>query len=107
MLTVAASKIWKVLPLLMGCLLAVASVVCLVHTESLDEVQTAHHDHRHTSPSSSAHMTLDLHCLVATLPTAVVLVWLCLGAWSLAVLFSHRAVPSFPPFIPPKAFARA
>jgi hypothetical protein len=107
MLVVSASKTWKILPALVACLLAVAAVVCLVHTDGIDEAQTAHQGHHHTSSSSSVHITLDLYCLVAILPAAVVLVWRCLGALYLSVLLSHPVVPSFPPFIPPKAIARS
>ena len=107
MLVVYAFKTSKVLPALVACLLAVAAVVCLVHTDGIDEVQTAHQGHRHTSSSSAAHLTLDLHCLVAILPGVVVLVWLCLGVLHLFVLLSKPVVPAFPPFIPPKALARA
>ena len=107
MLAVFASKTWKILPALVACLLTVATVVCLVHTDGIDEAQTAHQEHRHTSSSSSAHITLDLHCLVAILPAAVVLLWLCPGALYLSVLLSHPVVPAFLPFIPPKALARS
>ena len=107
MVVVSASKTSKILPALVACLLAVAAVMCLVHTDGIDEVQTAHQGHRHTSSSSATHFTLDLHCLVAILPGAVVLVWLCLGALYLSILLSKPVVPAFPLFIPPKAFARA
>ena len=108
MLVVSASKTSKVLPTLVACLLAVAAVVCLVHTDGIDAVQTtAHQGHRHPSTSSAMHLTLDLHCLVAILPGVVVLVWLCLGALHLSVLLSRPIVPVFPPFIPPRALARA
>ena len=107
MLVVSASKIWKILAALVACLLAVAAVGCLVHTDGIDEAQTAHQGHRHTSSPSSAPITLDLYCLVAILPAAVVLVWLCLGALYFSILWSHPVVPSFPPFIPPKAIARS
>ena len=107
MLVVSTSKTWKRLAALVACLLAVAAVGCLVHTDGIDEAQTTHQGHRHTSSSSSAPITLDLHCLVAILPAAVVLVWLCLGVLYLAVLLSHPVVPAFPPFIPPKAIARS
>src|SRR5947209_11250317 len=103
----SASKTSKVLPMLVACLLTVAAVVCLVHTDGIDEVQTAHQGHRHTSASSAVHLTLDLHCLVAILPGVVMLLWLCLGALYLSVLLSKPVVPAFPPFIPPKALARA
>ena len=93
MLIVSASKTWKVLPTLVACLLAVAAVVCLVHTDGIDEAQTVHQGHRHTPSSSSAPITLDLYCLVAILPAAVVLVWLCLGALYLSVLWSDPVVP--------------
>jgi len=105
MLIVSASRTWKILSALMACLLAVAAVGCLVHTDGIDEAPTAHQGHRHTSASPSTHITLDLSCLVAILPTVVVLVWLCLGVLYLSVLLSHPVVPSFPPFIPPKAIA--
>ena len=82
MLVVSAAKTSKVLPALMACLLAMVAVVCLVHTDGID-IQTAHQGHRHTSSSSAAHLTLDLHCLVAILPGVVVLVWLCLAPVSL------------------------
>ena len=107
MLVVSASKTSKVLPALMVCLLAMVAVVCLVHTDGIADSQTAHQGHRHTSSSSAAHLTLDLHCLVAILPGVVVLVWLCLGALYLFILLSKPVVPVFPPFIPPKALVRA
>ena len=107
MWVVSASKTSKVLPVLVACLLAVAAVVCLVHTNGIDEVQTAHQGHCHTSTSSATHLTLDLHCLVAILPGMVMLLWLCLGALYFSVLLSKPVVPAFPPFIPPKALARA
>jgi hypothetical protein len=107
MSVVSASKTYKPLPVLVACLLAVAAVACLVHTDGIDEVQTAHQGHRHTSSSSAAHLTLDLHCLVAILPGVVVLVWLCLATLCLSVLLSKPVVPVFPPFIPPKALVRA
>ena len=103
MLVVSASKICKVLPVLVACLLAMAALGCLVHTEDIADSQTAHHGHRHASTSSATHLTLDLHCLVAILPGVVVLVWLCLGALYLSVLLSKPGVLVFPPFIPPKA----
>jgi hypothetical protein len=102
MLVVSASKTCKVLPALVACLLTVATVVCLVHTDGIDEVQTAHQGHRHPTTSSAPHLTLDLHCLVAVLPGAVMLLWLCLGALYLSVLLSRLVVPASPPFIPPK-----
>ena len=102
MLIVSASKMYKALPALVACLLAVAMVACLVHTDGIDEVQTAHQGHRHASSSSAPHFTLDLHCLVAVLPGVVMLLWLCLGALYLSVLLSKPVVPAFPPFIPPK-----
>jgi len=107
MSVVSAARTWKILSALMACLLAVAAVGCLVHTDGIDEAQAAHQGHHHTSASPSAHITLDLHCLVAILPAVVVLVWLCLGMLYLSVLLSHPVVPSFPPFIPPKAMARS
>src|SRR5215470_10603260 len=103
MRVVSASKAWKILIALVACLMAVATTVCLVHTDGIGEASTAHQGHRHTSSSPSAHITLDLHCLLAILPAVVVLVWLCLGVLYLSVLLSHPVVPSFPPFIPPKA----
>jgi hypothetical protein len=107
MLAVSVSKTWKILPALVACLFVMAVVVCLVHTDAVDEVQAPHQGHHHTSSSSTAHSTLDLHCLVAILPAAIVLLYLYLGALYLRVLLSYPAVPSFPPFIPPKASARA
>ena len=110
MLVVSASKTYKILPALvacLACLLAMAAVACLVHTDGIDEAQTAHQGHRHTSSSSAPHLTLDLHCLVAILPGVVMLLRFCLGTLYLSVLLSRPVVPAFPPFIPPKALARA
>lgn len=104
---VSASKTWKVLPALVACLIAVASVVCLVHTDVLEEAQTAPQGQHHTSSSSSVHITLDPLCLVAIPPAVLVLIWLCLGALCLSVLLSNPVVPAFPLFIPPKAVARS
>src|SRR5438874_9946679 len=94
MLVGSVSKTWKILPALIACLLAVAAVGCLVHTDGIDEVQTAHPGHSHPASPASAHITLDLHCLVAILPAVVMLVWLCLGVLYLSVLLSHPVVPS-------------
>jgi hypothetical protein len=107
MFVVSASKARKILIALVACLIAVAAMVCLVHTDGISEAQTAHQGHHHTSSSPSANLTLDLHCLLAILPTAVVLVWLRLGAFYLSIVLSHPMTPSFPPFIPPKALVRA
>ena len=107
MLVVSTSTSWKILPALMACLLAVAAVGCLLHTDGIDEAQTAHQGHHPPVSSSSGHITVDLHCLVAILPAVVILVWLCLDVLYLAVLLSHPVVLSFPPFIPPKALGRS
>jgi len=106
MVAVSVSKTWKVLPALLACLIALATVVCLVHTNAIDAMQASPQGHHHSSSSSSAHLTLDLHCLVATLPAVIGLLSLCLGALYLCVQWSHPLVPSFPPFIPPKALTR-
>ena len=107
MLVVSASKTCKILPAVVACLFAVAVMACLVHTDGIDAAPTAHQGHPHTSSPASAPITLDLHCLVAILPAAVGLVWLCLGVLYLSVLWSHPVVPAFPPFIPPKAMAHS
>jgi hypothetical protein len=107
MLVVSTSKPSKILSALMACLLAVAAIVCLVHPGDIDEVQTAHQGHHHTSSSSATHLMLDLHCLVAVLPGLVMLVWLCLATLYCSVLLSKPVVLVFPPFIPPKTLARA
>ena len=101
MLAAPAAKTWKILPVLMVCLVAVAAVACLVHTDPLDQ---AHAEHRHTS---SSHITLDLHCLIAILPAMIALVWFCLGTLYSTPLLSHPVVLAFPPFIPPKDLAHA
>ena len=106
MSVVSASNTSKILPALVACLLALAAVVCLVHTDGIADAPTAHEGHRHTSSSSAPYLTLDLHCLVAVLPGVVTLVWLCLAALHLSVLLAMPVVPTFPPFIPPKALAR-
>jgi hypothetical protein len=107
MLVMSAAKTCKVLPALMACLLAVAAIGCLVHSEGSADAQTAHHEHRHASTSSATHLTLDLHCLVAILPGVVVLVCLCLGALYFSVRLSKLVALVLPPFIPPKALACA
>ena len=107
MRVVSVSKPWKILAALMACLLAGAAVVCLVHTDTSDEMHMPFQGHHHASPSSSAHLNLDLHCLVAVLPAAIVLLALCLQVLYLRLLWSQPQVPSFPPFIPPKALLRA
>jgi hypothetical protein len=107
MLVMSAAKTCKILPVLVACLLAVAALACLVHTEGIADAQTAHQGHRHASTSSATHLTLDLHCLVAILPGTVVLVWLCLATLYLSVGLSKPIVLVFPPFIPPKALAYA
>jgi hypothetical protein len=106
MMVVSIAKTWKVLPALIACLMAMAAVVCLVHTDAM-ETHAPLQGHDHASSSSSMHLTLDLHCLIAILPSAMVLLALCAVAFALPLLWSHPRVPSFPPFIPPKALARA
>jgi hypothetical protein len=44
---------------------------------------------------------------VAVLPAVIVLLALCLDVLFFHVLWSQPQAPSFPPFIPPKACARA
>jgi uncharacterized membrane protein len=107
MLVASVAKTCKVLPAMVACLLAVASLVCLVHSEAIADAQTAHHEHRHASTSSATHLTLDLHCLVAILPGTVVLVWFCLATLYLSVRLSKLVVLVFPPFIPPKSLTCA
>ena len=106
MAAITVSRTFPILAVLVACLLTSAALVCLVHTDSLDDMQAPHHGHHHSSSSSSAHMTLDLSCIVAILPTVSTLLTLYLGALYLDVLLSHPVVPTFPPFIPPKALAR-
>jgi hypothetical protein len=105
MMAVSVSKTGKVLAALIACLIAVAAVVCLVHTDAFDETHTPFQGHHHAS--CSGHLILDLHCLVAVLPAAIVLLALCLDVLFFRVLWSQPQAPSFPPFIPPKALARA
>ena len=107
MLVVSASKTCTILSALMACLFVVAAVVCLVHTDDTDGAPTAHQGHNHTPASSATHLTLDLHCLVAILPGVAMLLWFCLDRLYLSILLFKPAVPAFPPFIPPKALARA
>ena len=102
MLAVPAEKTWKILPMLMVCLVALAAVACLVHTDLLDQAHTDHSQHRHTS---SSHITLDLHCLIAILPAMIALVWFCLGTLYITPLLSNPVALVFPPFIPPKDIA--
>jgi hypothetical protein len=102
MVVVSATKTYKVLPALVACLLTVAALVCLVHTEGIADAPAAQHGHRHASTSSATHLPLDLHCLVAILPGTVVLVWLCLTTLYLSVRLSKPVVLVFPPFIPPR-----
>ena len=107
MMAVSVSKTGKVLAALMACLIAVATVACLVHTDAFDKTHTPFQGHHHSSSSSSVHFILDLHCLVAVLPAAIVLLALCLDVLLFRVLWFQPQAPSFPPFIPPKALARA
>src|SRR5262245_41809203 len=98
MRAVSISKTWKVLAALMACLIAVAAVVCLVHTDAFDETHTPFQGHHHSSSPSSVHLILDLHCLVAVLPAVIALLALCLHVLYLRVLWSQPQVPSFPPY---------
>ena len=107
MVAVSVSKTWKVLAALIACLIAVAGVVCLVHTDGFDETHTPFQGHHHASSSSSVHLILDLHCLVAVLPAMIVLLALCLDVLFVRVLWSQPQAPTFPLFIPPKALLRA
>ena len=101
-MVMALCKVRQALPLVLACLLVLVSVGCLVHTEAVDEAQAPHEGHRHTSSSSSTHSVVDAHCLVATLPAVVTLVWLSLATLYILTYLSLPAVPLFPPFIPPK-----
>jgi hypothetical protein len=103
MVAISVSRTFPILAVLVACLLTAAALVCLVHTDALDDMQAPHQGHHH---SSSAHITLDLSCIVAILPTVSTLLTLYLGALFLSVLLSHPVVPASPPFIPPKALAR-
>jgi uncharacterized membrane protein len=107
MLVISASRTCKKLSALIVCLFVVAAVICLVHIDAIDGAQTAHQGHNHTPASSATHLTLDLHCLVAILPGVVMLLWFCLDKLYLSILIAKPVVPAFPPFIPPKALARA
>jgi hypothetical protein len=107
MLVVSAFKTRKILSALMASLFVVAAVVCLVHLDEIDGAPTAHQGHNHTPASSATHLTLDLHCLVAILPGAAMLLWFCLDRLYLSILLFKPVVPAFPPFIPPKTLARA
>lgn len=107
MLVISASRTCKILSALMACLFVVAAIVCLVHIDDTDGAPTVHQGHNHTPASSATHLTLDLHCLVAILPGAAMLLWLCLDRLYLSTLLFRPVVPAFPPFIPPKTLARA
>lgn len=104
---VSATKTFKVLTALVTCLLAVAVVLCLVHPGSFGESHGAEHGHQHTSSSSSPHSAFDGHCLLATIPPTIILVWFARSVLYLSVQRLHPLAPSFPPFIPPKAMTRS
>lgn len=93
---------WKVLPLLLACVLLLASLGCLVHTESTHDAQATHEEHQHAAAPSSVHTPFDAHCFVATLPLGIMLLCFSLG---ICYVLTHRSLPAvlaFPPFIPPK-----
>ena len=104
MLALPTSKTWHILSTLVACLLALATVLCLVHPAALDH---AHADHAEQRSTSSGHITLDLHCLLAILPAVIVLLWYCLGSLYSTTFLSLPVVPTFPPFIPPKGLIRS
>jgi len=107
MLVVSAFKTRKILSALLASLFVVAAVVCLVHLDEIDGAPTAQQGHNHTPASSATHLTLDLHCLVAILPGAAMLLWFCLDRLYLSIRLFKPVLPAFPPFIPPKTLARA
>lgn len=96
------SKTWKILSALLMCVLIVAAIGCLVHTETLDQAHGDHGaqaDHRHPSAS---HLTLDLHCMIAILPVRLALVCSCLSVLYSLPLLSNPVAFVLPPFKPPK-----
>ncbi len=93
------SKAWTVLAIVLVCLAFATAVACQVHVGPLA--------HEHAAPSehhepSTPHSTGDVTCLLAVLPSLILLPTL------LGILFVSYAVlfrllpPVFPPFIPPK-----
>ena len=106
MIAVSASKAWKILIALVACLIAVATTVCLVHTDGIARhpqptrgIAIPPRPPRRTSPSIC--IVFSPSCRRRSCWSGSVLVP------SFSVLWSHPLVPLFPPFIPPKTLARA
>ena len=64
-------------------------------TPDTDGAPPAHQGHNHNPVSSATHLTLDLHCLVAILPGAAMLLWICLDRLYLSILLFKLAIPAF------------
>jgi hypothetical protein len=105
MYTVMRRKTFTLLAILLVCILAAASVGCVVHAEFSDEEHPTAHEHAtpmgdHHRPSPS--MTGHLACLIAVLPTAMCLVWFACMWLPLSCWFLRLTPHVFLPYIPPK-----
>lgn len=101
-MVLALRKTCKALPLLLACILMLASVVCLAHADAPEDAHGTHAGDHHTTSSSTSHLSLDVHCLVATLPASIALACCALALWHSLTYASVPVVVALPPFIPPK-----
>lgn len=108
MFTVMRRKTFIILAVLLICTITAALLECQVHTDSSEDEHAAAHEH--AAPvshhhRSSSHATGHGACLIAVLPTAVFLVWFTFVWFQVSLRLVCLIIPTFPPFIPPKAAA--
>lgn len=92
-------KICTMLAMVLVCLAVTTVVACQVHVGPLAHDHAASSEHHEPS---TPHSTADFTCLLAVLPSVILLPTL---LWMLFVshaVLLRLASPAFPPFIPPK-----
>lgn len=92
-------KVWALVAMLLVGMIVVAFAVCQWHTAAHDQVQASPAGHQR---APSPHTTLDLLCVVATLPMGVALAPVFLIMPYAMELLWHPNEFASPPFIPPR-----
>lgn len=93
------TKVWALVAMLLVGMIVLAFVACQWHTATHDQMQDSPAGHPR-APSS--HTTLDLLCVVATLPMGVSLAFMSLVMPYAMDLVWHPNEFASPPFIPPR-----
>ena len=95
-------KIPQLMALLLICMALGATLVCQVHATSAEH-EHAVPDKGHAHPS--AHSGLDLSCMLAVLPTVVILALFRFQISYVILLTLKTTAVVLPPFIPPRHLA--